>query len=198
MVLRMKNFNILAVHCKHWLLRRVLKKNQDRARGNGLKRGAWIVCWFKMGGGGGGLGKTGGGVFEVEGGRLIPQWTLCILNPITQTFHKVTHAATAYSPTFLWYWESSLWPLNGRPNLPNNIIMSTIGCSLSRFFWTSLSELLVNVTSISSLEPFKWAMILQGIGHVLLCSDWHGSLECSFSFFFTGWDCTWSMSKDWE
>ena len=70
MGLRMKNFNILGIHKKIWLLGGEFMKNWYR-RGDCLKRrgGAWTVCRFK-----GGLGKKeGGGVFE-EG--LIPRCTL--------------------------------------------------------------------------------------------------------------------------
>ena len=69
MALSMKNFNILEVHWKIQLLDGRFMKNQYRG-GNSLKRGTWIVSWFK----GWGLGKKEGrGVFE---GWLIIQCTL--------------------------------------------------------------------------------------------------------------------------
>ena len=55
MVLRMKNFNILGVHWKIPPLWRVHEK--PILRRDCLKMEAWIVCRFKMGGGGSGLGK---------------------------------------------------------------------------------------------------------------------------------------------
>ena len=61
MVLRMKNFNVLGVHWKIWLLRGGGGSRRTNIEGGDcLKRGAWAVCWFK-----GGLGKKEeGGVFE--------------------------------------------------------------------------------------------------------------------------------------
>ena len=72
MVLRMKNFNILGVHWKIWLLKRgggggggSWKTNIEG--GDCLKRGAWTVYWFK----GGGLArKREGGMFGVGGWDL--------------------------------------------------------------------------------------------------------------------------------
>ena len=57
MVLRMKNFNILGVRWKIWLLGGDVHEKQYR--GGGLpKKGAWTVCQFK-----GELGKREGVVF---------------------------------------------------------------------------------------------------------------------------------------
>ena len=58
MVLSMKNFSILGVHWKIWLLGEVHEKLIYR--GDCIEMGPWTVCWFN-----GGLGKKeGGGVFE--------------------------------------------------------------------------------------------------------------------------------------
>ena len=58
----MKNFNILGVQWKIPLLGGEFMKNQYR-EGDCLKReGAWTVCRFN--GGGGGLARKRGGVFE--------------------------------------------------------------------------------------------------------------------------------------
>ena len=57
MGLRMKNFNILGIHCNIWLLGGGgVHENQYRGE-DCLKRGAWTVCRFK-----GGLGKKEGGL----------------------------------------------------------------------------------------------------------------------------------------
>ena len=49
-ILKMKNFNILGLHWKIWLLGGGFTKNQyRRGRGGYLKRRARTVCWFKGG-----------------------------------------------------------------------------------------------------------------------------------------------------
>ena len=55
----MKNSNILGFHGKIRFLRGVHEK--PICRGDCLKRGAWIVCRFKVGGG---LVRKAGGVLE--------------------------------------------------------------------------------------------------------------------------------------
>ena len=55
---RMKNFNILGVHRKIWVLRGGGHK-RPIYRWDCLKREAWTVCRFK-----GGWQERGGGVFE--------------------------------------------------------------------------------------------------------------------------------------
>ena len=74
MVLRMKNFNILEVHWKIWVLRRGLTKNQYR-EGDCLKSGgAWTVCRFK----GEGLARKRGWCFW--GGVDTPMHTMYIVS----------------------------------------------------------------------------------------------------------------------
>ena len=71
MVLRMKNFDILGVHWKIWLLEVGSQKTNIEGglpkRGGG---GSWTVCWFK----GEAWQERGSGVFE---GGLVLQCTLC-------------------------------------------------------------------------------------------------------------------------
>ena len=50
---RMKNFNILGVHGKIWVLEGGGFHEKPIYRGGCLKRGACTVCRFKVGGGGG-------------------------------------------------------------------------------------------------------------------------------------------------
>ena len=78
MVLGIKNFNILGVHWKIWLLVGVFSKNQYRVGADGLKRGGLDSLPIQGGGAGGCLArKRARGAFEGEGG-LIPQCTLWI------------------------------------------------------------------------------------------------------------------------
>ena len=81
MVLRMKNFNILEVHWKIWLLGGVQEKPIEG--GDCLKRGAWTVCQFK-----GVLTRKSGVVFLR--GAMIPQSTLCSYFKIYQTSAPLT------------------------------------------------------------------------------------------------------------
>ena len=101
MALSMKNFNILEVHWKIQLLDGRFMKNQYRG-GNSLKRGTWIVSWFK----GWELGKKeGSGVFE---GWLIIQctlWFCCDIGYIyiyisRNYFHILTKAFKYIIPFF--------------------------------------------------------------------------------------------------
>ena len=71
MVLGIKNFNILGVHWKIWLLVGGFSKNQYRVGADGLKRGGLDSLPIQGGGAGGVLGKKesqgcfwGGGRFD--------------------------------------------------------------------------------------------------------------------------------------
>ena len=73
MGLRIKNFDILGVPWKIWLLGGQFTKNQYRGRDCLKRRGAWIVSRFK-----GGAWEEGGGWCFWKVG-LIPRWTLLSL-----------------------------------------------------------------------------------------------------------------------
>ena len=91
MGLRMKNFDILGVHWKIWLLGGWSSQKTNIEGGLPEKGGAWTVCKFK-----GGLGKKeGDGVFE--GGGWYPDAHYAELEQLFRVVQKKMTLGQAYN-----------------------------------------------------------------------------------------------------
>ena len=155
MVLRMKNFIILGVCCKIWLLWGASWKTN--VEGGLPKKGAWTVCWFKVA-----LArKRKRGCFS---GGMIPQCTLCIFSKLWLIF--CWHQQKLQKMSHFWHFnDHNCRSKHNKTNVPFFHLLFEL--YLFVYFIFAFQDLQNSVAWVSLLGIIFWS-----VKYTLICERW--------------------------